>query len=530
MTSSNTGRLMNKSSRSLPSIFSVNLLYLAIMLLLLVFAAALQSLHFVWGLIAIEALLILLPTIAFMRLRRIPLNEGLRLKPIRPLIGLLCVLLGFSSFLVSVTIDAVMAQLFGIASVPLPADSIPNGVNEFIVYFVAVAVVAPLCEEPLFRGVIQGTYEHRRTGRFAVTIVALMFVFFHFRPTSLPGLLPAAFILGFVAWRTGSIYASMLAHFGLNAVAAVHTLLALSNGKGLPFLGPPAATVGLAAMAVLIYLIRRLQPAIEELKHPEQGKFRSWLWNYSPLMGASLAYLWVAGSALTAALVTGQITLKEAGFQTVHIDQALESRFRITNRAGDDVGDMNCEIAPLGSNIRMHCVGKVGAYDIKTSKGHFKDEDYTTAWSATWDANSLDLLDFTFERTYEEAGSNVRAAVKNGRLVVESSAGMQDIALSPGDLVAYEWAWRINALRPQVITSIQAPYAYLTWWDTQTRQSHPALKVEVLRLSGSEPLDLPAGRLQAWKASVGGQEAWYAKEHGGPVRIDDGVLTYELED
>jgi hypothetical protein len=75
-------KLLNNSHHSSPSIFSVNLLYLVTMLLVLVLGAVMQSLHFIWGLIATEALLILLPTVAFLRLRRIPLQEGLRLKPI----------------------------------------------------------------------------------------------------------------------------------------------------------------------------------------------------------------------------------------------------------------------------------------------------------------------------------------------------------------------------------------------------------------------------------------------------------------
>jgi hypothetical protein len=405
----------------------------------------------------------------------------------------------------------------------------PKGALEFIGYFAALAFVAPLCEEPLFRGVIQGTYEQQRISRFAISIVAWMFAFWHLRLSGLPGLLPAAFILGYVAWRSGSIYASLLAHFGLNATAAVHTLLALSNGKGLPFLGLPAAAIGLAAMVVLIYVIWRLEPAREEPTHPEQGKLRSRLWNYSPLVGAGLVYLWVAVSTLTAALVTGQITLKQAGYDTVRIDQVLESRFRITNQAGDDVGEMNCKITPQGSDIRLDCAGEVRAYDVKTSTGQFKDEDHTTAWSATWNTNTMDLLDFSLERTYEESGRNFRAAVKDGRLVVDDSTGMQDIALSPGDLVEYEWAWRITVLKPQFITSIQAPFAHLLWWDSQAGKSYPSLKTEVLHLSRSEPLDLPAGQFQASKASVGGQVAWYAKEHAGPIRIDDGMLIYELE-
>ena len=141
----------------------------------------------------------------------------------------------------------------------------------------------------------------------------------------------------------------------------------------------------------------------------------------------------------------------------------------------------------------------------------------------------MGLLDFTFEQAYDEAESSFSAAVKDGQMVVKNAAETQEIALSPGDLVEYEWAWRINALKPQFYTSIEAPFAHLWWRDEATGTSHPALVNEVLHLYQNEPLTLPAGQLQAHKASVGGQSAWYATDHAGPVRIDDGVLIYELE-
>ena len=141
----------------------------------------------------------------------------------------------------------------------------------------------------------------------------------------------------------------------------------------------------------------------------------------------------------------------------------------------------------------------------------------------------MGLLDFTYERTYAEAGGNLRASLKDGRLVVETSGGTQAIAVSPGDLVEYEWAWRVNALKPQVIKSIQAPFAHLLWWDKQAAKWQPALLTEVLHLTASEPLDLPAGNFETHAARVGGQSAWYANGHAGPVRFDDGMLIYELE-
>jgi membrane protease YdiL (CAAX protease family) len=285
---------MNPSRLTRP-IFFVNLLYLISMLLILTVGSEMQNLNLSWGLIATEVLLILLSAVAFLRLYRIPLKEGLRIRPIRPLIGILCVLLGFATFLFSIIIDAIMAQLTRIPSVALPAESMPKGALETIVFFLGIAFFAPLCEEALFRGVIQGVYEQQRPARSAITITALMFAFWHLRLSGLPGLLPAAFILGFVAWSTRSIYASILVHFGLNAPSAIHSLLALNNGQGLPFLGLPAAAVGLIVTVILIYAIWRLSSGETHPAAQEPVKYSSWRWDYLPLIGVGLIYLGVSG-------------------------------------------------------------------------------------------------------------------------------------------------------------------------------------------------------------------------------------------
>jgi hypothetical protein len=228
-------------------------------------------------------------------------------------------------------------------------------------------------------------------------------------------------------------------------------------------------------------------------------------------------------------LMTSRITLSQAGYNKVQINQVHESKFRISTQAGDKVGEMDCKLTPQGSNILLDCAGNVMAYEVSTSTGAIKEGNHSTSWSATWDTNTMGLLDFQYDRTYSETGSNLHAALKDGRLVVENSAGRQEITLSPSDLLEYEWAWRVNALKPQFFTSIQAPFAYMLWRDERAGNSHPALRSEVLHLYKSEPLDLPAGHFQAHRASLGGQSAWYTNDHAGPVRIDDGALIYELE-
>ena len=249
------------------------------------------------------------------------------------------------------------------------------------------------------------------------------------------------------------------------------------------------------------------------------------MWNYAPLALAGLLFVWVIGQTF----ITGQLALSQAGYDKVQIPRVLESRYRITDPAGNGVGELSCSLTPQGADIRLDCAGDAGAYDAPAGSGTIKYGRSTINWSATWSTESMGLLDFSYERTYAEAGSSLHASLRDGRLLVGNSSGTQEIAVAPGDLVEYEWAWRVNALKPQVIRSIQAPFAHLMYWDEQSAKWQPALINEILHLTTSELLDLPAGHFQTHAASVGGQSAWYASEHAGPVRFDDGMLIYELE-
>ena len=243
------------------SLKDANLLFLISMLLVITLGSLVQTWNLSLGLIATEFVLILGPALLWLRARKIPLRAALRLKGLPPLTAVLCVALGFSTFLFSAVIEGVMAQLSGMASVPVPEGALPSGTLQSILYFIALGISAPLCEEVLFRGAIQGAYEARR-GRSAwsaVLITATLFAFYHFRLSGLPALVPVALMLGFVVWRTGSLYAGMLVHFGMNGTSAANTLAALqgrANGLGLVTLW--SALGGLVAAGVILYAIHRL--------------------------------------------------------------------------------------------------------------------------------------------------------------------------------------------------------------------------------------------------------------------------------
>ena len=86
------------------------------------------------------------------------------------------------------------------------------------------ALTPAVCEELVFRGVLFQSLRREMTAGRTVAATALVFGLFHVSSESAIRLLPTAFLgvlLGFVAWRTRSVYASMLMHFVMNGMAVV---------------------------------------------------------------------------------------------------------------------------------------------------------------------------------------------------------------------------------------------------------------------------------------------------------------------
>jgi membrane protease YdiL (CAAX protease family) len=516
------------------SIFSANLVYLITMLLVISVGSYIQMLNLAGGLIATEVVLIMLPPVLFLVARKIPLKVGLRLNPIRPGVGLICVLLGLAIFPLSMFIDVLMAQWSGMASVPLPENTLPVSALDSILYFIALAIFAPLGEEILFRGAVQGAYEERRSPLFAILITAVMFAFYHFRVSGLPALLPVSFVLGYVAWRTGSIYASMLIHFGMNATAAANTLVALQvNGVGLPLSSLWAALAGAGIAAGLLYALNRLQPVplpVSDLPAETPPAPRSaWLRRYWPLLGAGLLYLGVA--YLTLATAASQaIPAAQLKFHPPRIDTTIESRYQVVNRGGENVGELICKISPQGARFRLDCTCTTRAYEVKLPSSYFSDAGHTAIWSAVWDSQTLDLLEYSFEQILSE-GRGHSIHLKEGQLIAKTAEGSQQIELPKNALLEYEWVWRVNDLDADVNTFLRVPFGYGLHWNESQKKSVPTVTADTLAVRPVETLNLPSGQFEAWSVTVAGQTAWYARNdpaYPRPVQFDDGMVIYSL--
>ena len=77
----------------------------------------------------------------------------------------------------------------------------------------SIAVFPAISEEIAFRGLLQHWLQVALTPTRAITLAAALFAAMHLTILSLPVLFLAGWLMGWVKWKTGSLYPSMLIHF-----------------------------------------------------------------------------------------------------------------------------------------------------------------------------------------------------------------------------------------------------------------------------------------------------------------------------
>ncbi len=99
----------------------------------------------------------------------------------------------------------------------------PSSVGVTLLVLFAV-IGAPLVEELVYRGLLQGAFSrrlHQWRGWLSLVLVAALFALVHFQPVEYPGLFLIGLVLGACALMTGRLGMGVLAHAAFNASALV---------------------------------------------------------------------------------------------------------------------------------------------------------------------------------------------------------------------------------------------------------------------------------------------------------------------
>ncbi len=84
--------------------------------------------------------------------------------------------------------------------------------EEPIPFFLAAVVLAPLCEEVLFRGLLYPAFKKRIGTGLAMVLTALLFALVHWHLQTFPALFVLGLALAYVYERTGTLAAPITFH------------------------------------------------------------------------------------------------------------------------------------------------------------------------------------------------------------------------------------------------------------------------------------------------------------------------------
>ena len=145
-----------------------------------------------------------------------------------------------------------------------------HGMSRNVFGIISIAIMAPLVEELLFRGAIQG-YMLRKGMKplHAILIASAIFGIVHMNPIQVPFAFAIGMIFGWLYYRTGSIVPGIIGHFINNSIACIQIAVSTKeelNTTTIEWLGAgPTYALFAISLAVMIgmflYLKKRLPQA-----------------------------------------------------------------------------------------------------------------------------------------------------------------------------------------------------------------------------------------------------------------------------
>jgi membrane protease YdiL (CAAX protease family) len=130
----------------------------------------------------------------------------------------------------------------------LRADNVFEGI--FVV--IVIAFVPAICEEVMFRGYIQRSFELKIRPVMAAFVTAVFFGLYHFNPYGILPLIALGFYFGFAAYMSQSIFIPMILHF-LNNFTAVLLYFVLGSDELIK--SAPGKDINLGQALILFLLL-----------------------------------------------------------------------------------------------------------------------------------------------------------------------------------------------------------------------------------------------------------------------------------
>jgi len=209
-------------NNSYPAFKHVGILYSVVVFLFITIGSKVQQNELYSGLVITEFVLIAAPCLALLYICRYNVKEVLRINRVGFLNLFLILFIMILAIPVINMINLanlwVIRLIFGRIVIEQPpiATSAPGLLLNVLVFGGA----AGICEEIMFRGVVQRSFE--RIGQIkAILITAFLFGLLHIDFQKLLGTFLLGSLIGFIVYRTNSIFSGIFAHFINNSSAVL---------------------------------------------------------------------------------------------------------------------------------------------------------------------------------------------------------------------------------------------------------------------------------------------------------------------
>jgi len=169
--------------------------------------------------------MIIVPALVFVYKKGYSFEKTFRLKRINPAAVIASLIIGVALIILSDELDRLVKLVF-----PIPEEFTEledqfnktlqfKSVYDFIIILLSAVGMAAVFEEMLFRGLIQKALENAMDITRAVIFTAFFFAFIHIWPWNILQILILGIFLGFLAWRSDSVWPAVIIHGLINCVS-----------------------------------------------------------------------------------------------------------------------------------------------------------------------------------------------------------------------------------------------------------------------------------------------------------------------
>jgi membrane protease YdiL (CAAX protease family) len=479
-----------------------------------------------------EALFILLPALIYLRWAKLPVRQTVGWRWPGGKTAVLSLLIGAGLYPLAAYSAAFFQGLLGY-ELPHMADLIPGTPFEGLLAFVALAIMAPICEEVLFRGVAQNAYAHHGPAR-TILFVGFLFIAFHLSLLQGLSIIPLALALGFVYWRTASLPAAMLTHFGANLSAVLVLNSGVWSAAVATFILAPTTAVAALLIALLsLWLLTRTtsptpRPAIPET--PRSRLAQSW-----PLLVALPIFLGFIGAEIFVSR-SPELTAQPIALNPLPWDEPQTWQYQISNIVNEPIGYAVCTLTPEGEVVTLACQQEQEGYEVRTGQSLWSSIAFTGERTVRWERDSYaPLSDISHhelrEMTWSLENETITVATTYPGMETETSHEPLPL-LAQGSLVTSggSWPWQLTALSFEAGATARLVHLSPDIWRPETQDNGPVVQTVMLKVSGPEEIEVTGGPRQAWRVEMGtGEVAWY--DPAGPhtlLRYFNGMETWTL--